>query len=100
MKSEAAKEIYFFQVPSSTEWNSSDAGTYCVPPPNVFVDISETLEKRIEALKAYKSESRRYPHPRSLWALEIIARLLGMTVGRGLVEAFRLVRWINEVCSL
>jgi len=94
LKNETVREIYSFEVPSSTEWNSPDAETYFMP--DVFVDISKTFDKKIAALKAYKSEIRDYPHPRSPEALEIIARRWGVSVGRELVEAFRLVRWIRE----
>lgn len=93
LKGESVKEIYSFEIPSSTEWNSPDAGTYFIP--NVFVDITETFDKKIEALRAYKGESRDYPHPRSPRAVELIARRWGVSVGRELVEAFRLVRWIK-----
>jgi len=90
LKGETVKEIYSFEIPSSTEWNSPDAGTYFTP--NVFVDISETFSKKIDAMKAYKGESREYPHPRSPEALEIIAKRWGVSVGRELVEAFKLIR--------
>jgi len=92
VKNETAKEIYCFEVPSSTEWNSGDAQNYFMP--NVFVDVTETFDKKIEALNAYRIESREYPHPRSPQALEIIARRWGISIGRELVEAFKLVRWI------
>ncbi len=94
VKNETVREIYSFEVPSSTEWNSPDVQSYFMP--DVFVDISETFNKKVEALKAYKSEIREYPHPRSPEALEIIARRWGVNVRRELVEAFRLVRWIKE----
>lgn len=92
-KDETVKEIYSFEVPSSTEWNAPDAETYFMP--DVFVDIAQTFSKKLEALKAYKSESQEYPHPRSPKAVEIIARRWGVNVGIELAEAFRLVRWIR-----
>ena len=92
LKNETVREIYSFEVPSSTEWNSPDAETYFMP--DVFVDISKTFDKKIAALKAYQSEIREYPHPRSPEALEIIARHWGVSIGKELVEAFKLVRWI------
>ena len=94
VKDDTVKEIYSFEIPSSTEWSSPDAGTYFIP--DVFVDISETFDKKVEALKAYQSESREYPHPRSPHAVEIIARRRGISVGLELAEAFRLVRWIRS----
>lgn len=93
MKDESVKEIYSFEIPSSTEWNSPEVQNYFMP--NVFVDISDTFKKKLEAIEAYQSETREYPHPRSPRALEIIARHWGVTVGKELAEAFRLVRWLK-----
>jgi LmbE family N-acetylglucosaminyl deacetylase len=94
MKDETVKEIYSFEVPSSTEWNSPDIGTYFIP--NVFVDVTETFDQKLAALKAYKTESRDYPHPRSPKAVKIFASRWGITVGMELVEAFKLVRLLKK----
>ncbi len=93
LKGETVKKIYSFEVSSATEWGSPKGKTYFMP--NVFVDVSHTFNKKIDALKAYKTEIRNYPHPRSSRGLEIIARRWGTVVGRELVEAFELVREIN-----
>lgn len=93
MKGETVKEIYSFEVPSSTEWAEPDAAASLMP--DVFVDITATFEKKIAALNVYSTERREYPHPRSPRALEIIARRWGVNVGRELVEAFRLIRWLK-----
>ena len=90
---ETVKEIYSFAVPSSTEWSSPDARNYFIP--NVFVDISETFDKKIEALRAYRGEIREYPHPRSPEALRAIAARWGSTVGREAADAFELIRAIR-----
>lgn len=93
MKNETVKEIYCFEIPSSTEWSSPDAQNYFMP--NVFVDITETLDNKIEALKAYQGEVREYPHPRSPEALRAIAMKWGSTVGCEAAEAFELIRSIR-----
>jgi LmbE family N-acetylglucosaminyl deacetylase len=93
VKGETVKDIYSFEIPSSTEWSSPDKQNYFMP--NVFVDISKTLVKKLEALKAYKGEAREYPHPRSLEALRAIAMRWGSTVGLEAVEAFQLIRSIR-----
>jgi LmbE family N-acetylglucosaminyl deacetylase len=92
-KDETVKEIYSFEVPSSTEWNSPNTRNYFMP--NVFVDITETFDKKIEALQAYKSEIREYPHPRSPEAVRAIAMRWGSTVGYEAAEAFELIRSIR-----
>jgi LmbE family N-acetylglucosaminyl deacetylase len=89
---ETVREIYSFEVPSVTEWNALDKQF----TPNVFVDISNTFNKKVEALKAYKSEIRKYPHPRSPESLEIINKRWGLVAGGGLVEPFILIRSIKK----
>jgi LmbE family N-acetylglucosaminyl deacetylase len=63
--------------------------------PNVFVDITGTLGNKLEALKAYKQEIREFPHPRSVEALQAIARKWGSTAGYAAAEAFELVRSVR-----
>ena len=58
----------------------------------MFVDISETLERKIDAMRAYASEIRDFPHPRSPEALEAIARRWGTVAGFHAAEPFELVR--------
>ena len=70
MKDEAVKTIYSMEVPSSTEWNSFSRE--CAFVANVFVDITDTIDKKIEAMACYKSELREYPHPRSLQFINIL----------------------------
>jgi len=91
---ETIKKIYSFEVPSSTEWGSPKRKNYFKP--DVFIDITKTFNKKIKALKIYKSELRDYPHPRSLKSAEVIARRWGTAVGRELVEAFELIREITN----
>lgn len=89
LKGERVRKILSFEVPSSTEWVAPGAGNFI---PNLFVDISKTLNKKIEALKAYKGEIREYPHPRSPKALKTIAERWGSSVGLRYAEAFVVVR--------
>lgn len=90
---ERLREIYSFEVPSSTEWNAPTAASYFIP--DYFVDISNSLDKKIEALKEYETETREYPHPRSPEALDISARQWGIKVGLEAAEAFKVIRIIR-----
>lgn len=87
---ETVREIYSFEVLSSTEWN------YSASPfvPNVFVDISGTLLSKLSAIQCYTDEVRDFPHPRSLVAIRSLAAKHGSTVGCQAAEAFMLVRKI------
>jgi LmbE family N-acetylglucosaminyl deacetylase len=89
----SVKRILVFEVPSATEWQSPTVGNSFVP--NWFEDISKTLDLKIKALKVYESEMRKWPHARSLKAVEHLARWRGATIGTEAAEAFMLIRNIN-----
>lgn len=88
----AVREIYAFEVPSSTEW----AFQRIEPAfrPTVFVDIAATLERKIEAMQMYESEARPFPHPRAPEALRATAQRWGSVAGLQAAEALELVRAI------
>lgn len=88
---EDCKEIYAFEALSATEFNYPLTFS-----PNFFVDVSETIDLKIKAMKAYKDEIRAYPHPRSARAIELNAQLWGVKVGVNYAEAFELIRKIDE----
>ena len=90
MEDEVVKIIYSFEVPSSTEWNSFSKET--VFTPNIFVDITNTIDKKVEAMGCYKSELREYPHPRSLQFIKESAKTNGIKVGLKYSENFMLIR--------
>jgi LmbE family N-acetylglucosaminyl deacetylase len=82
--------LLFFEVPSSTEWQTP--GHSPAFSPNWFVDISTTFKKKLAALEAYADEMRPWPHPRSIKAVEHLARWRGATVAAEAAEAFVLGR--------
>jgi len=84
------KRLLSFEVASSTEWQPP--GSAPAFHPNWFVDISDQLERKREALAAYSSEMREWPHARSLEAVEHLARWRGAQVGVEAAEAFCLLR--------
>jgi LmbE family N-acetylglucosaminyl deacetylase len=87
---QVVREVYTFEIPSSTDWAFGQvAGEF---RPNVFVDVSDTLERKIAAMEAYESERRVFPHPRSPEALRAQAMHWGATAGCAAAEAFTLVR--------
>jgi len=90
LKNESVKEIYSFEILSSTEWNYPLSFN-----PDVYFDISSTIDLKLKAMSEYKSELREFPHPRSLEGIKLNAKYLGMRVGREYVEAFKCVRIIK-----
>jgi LmbE family N-acetylglucosaminyl deacetylase len=89
IKDESVKELYSFEIPSSTEWNVLSS-TYFMP--DYFVNINKSLEIKINALKEYKTELRDFPHPRSLKAVELNAKHWGVKMGYEAAEAFKTIR--------
>ena len=87
MKGECVKELYSFEVLSSTEWNYPLSFS-----PDVFFDISDYMEYKKKAMQIYKSELNDFPHPRSLEGMDISAKSWGLKVGLSYVEAFKTVR--------
>lgn len=84
------KTLLCFEVASSTEWQLP--GSAPLFAPNWFVDISETLDRKLSALEAYADELRNWPHPRSKQGIEHLAHWRGATVGVDAAEAFMLGR--------
>jgi len=81
------KKVFSFEIPSSSEWYFPSNFS-----PNTFVDISNELKIKLKAMACYKNELRDFPHPRSLEALEAIAKRWGSVSGFFAAEAFILVR--------
>ena len=90
MMDECVKEIYSFEILSSTEWNYPISFS-----PDTYFDISDSIDLKIEAMKAYNSELCQYPHPRSIEGIELNARYHGMRMGRKFLEAFKSIRIIK-----
>lgn len=80
------KEIYSYEVASSSRWSGASYGRDFVP--TLFVDIESHLERKIKALEAYHEEMRDFPHARSIEALKALATFRGSQIGVPAAEAF------------
>ncbi|MDG5747729.1 PIG-L family deacetylase [Qipengyuania sp. XHP0207] len=84
--------VLAYETLSETNW--------AAPPitpgfqPNVFVDIGDTLERKLAAFAKFESQVKPFPDERSLDTIRALARLRGSTVFRPAAEAFMLVRQI------
>lgn len=85
------QQLLFFEVLSSTEWQCTPAPVFW---PNYYVDVSDFLQVKCEAMKIYTSELREWPHPRSCRALEMQAALRGSAIGVDAAEGFVIGRMI------
>jgi len=87
------KEIYAYETLSETEWNIPHASTTFIP--NVWVDISEFLPKKVEAMMKFKTQLADFPNPRSVEAIESLAKFRGSNICVKAAESFALVRLIH-----
>lgn len=83
------RRIYAFETPSSTEWNYNYPDPFC---PNVFFDVTNTVQAKVDGMACYRSESAISPHPRSSESLYALAKYRGSNVGFDMAEAFMLLR--------
>jgi N-acetylglucosamine malate deacetylase 1 len=84
------KELLFMEVPSATEWGLNKAMNQFNP--NTFIEVGEIgIEKKIEALSAYRGVMRPFPHPRSEKVLKGLAAYRGGQAGMNYAEAFESV---------
>jgi LmbE family N-acetylglucosaminyl deacetylase len=87
------RRLLTYAPTSSTEWTPAGPSSFV---PNWFMDISETLERKLEAFACFETERREYPHPRNDRALRAHAEYFGATVGCEYAEPFVLVRSIER----
>ena len=90
----SVKEIYSYEVPSSTAWLGASYGRHFEP--NFYVEITDYLNCKMKALIEYEEEMRIFPHARSKEALEHLARWRGSQVGLLAAEAFVVERVISD----
>ena len=84
------REVYAMEIPSSTEWTFGQIAPAFLP--NVFVNITQSLETKLEAFACYDDELRESPHPRALSSLVHHAASWGAVAGCAYAEAFQLIR--------
>ena len=79
-------KLLCYETLSETEWNNKAF------QPDLWVDITPFVEKKIRAFKIYKSEVKSYPHPRSKEGIELLAKKRGTEASMKYAEGFMLVR--------
>lgn len=88
----SVREIYAFEVLSSTEWQIANC---CPFTPTMFVDISEYIDIKTQVLNAYSEEMREAPHSRSTENAIRLNAIRGNSVGLDYVEAFETLRCLK-----
>ena len=85
--SSSVKKLLCYEIPGPTRTPFQ---------PNVYENVVRFFSYKINAFKMYKSEVRKFPHPRSIEAIENLAIQRGVESSLKRAEAFQLISSIEE----
>ncbi len=86
----SVEKVLAYETLSETDFTiNPDANTF---RPNIFVNIKDYLEKKIEIMNIYESEISEFPFPRSEKAIRSLAYVRGAASGFEAAEAFMLLK--------
>ena len=77
-----------YETPSSTDQGAAFSRAFS---PNVFVNVTDYIKRKLEILRMYRSEKQILNLPRALSAVRALARHRGATFNMGYAEAFKLL---------
>ena len=84
------KQILCYETVSETHCSAAHIESYFEP--QLWIDISNHLAAKLEAMRIYQSQLQREPDARSLEALSSLAKWRGSTAGMYAAECFVVVR--------
>ena len=87
------KIVAAYETLSETHWNAPHIEPNFTP--NWVVDISDHISKKLNALECYKSQISEFPGPRSIEAVESLAKFRGTQAGFSYGEGFHIVRMVT-----
>lgn len=88
------KRVLMYECLSETEFTPALAENAFIP--NVFVDITDYFDKKLEIIKIYISELMEAPLPRSINTIVALARYRGSRIGKDYAESFMLIEEIDD----
>ena len=87
--SRSIKEIIAYEIPSSTDHSFSSIRKFT---PNLYHDITSTIDNKLKALEIFDSELKLFPHPRSKEYVKSLAMVRGGESGVKFAEAFHILK--------
>lgn len=87
----SVKRILTMEILSETNFGNTCSGFV----PNYYIDITEYMDKKVEAACIYQSEIGTHPFPRSREALNALGIIRGSEAGVRNAEAFRVIKFIE-----
>jgi LmbE family N-acetylglucosaminyl deacetylase len=86
----AIRMVAAYETLSETHWNAPHIEPGFVP--SWVVDITTSVDRKLEAMACFASQVHAFPAPRSLDALRALALFRGSQAGFGYGEAFHVIR--------
>ncbi|GAA0547335.1 PIG-L deacetylase family protein [Halorubrum ejinorense] len=86
--------VLAFETLSASEWSVPRPDNAFQP--TSFVDVTDSLDTKSEALSVYEQELREPPHPRTIDTVRKNADVWGSKVGVPAAEPFELLREVNR----
>lgn len=84
--------VLAYETLSETNWLAPGVTPAFIP--NVFIDISATIDAKIAAFSSFETQVKPSPDERSIDAIRALATLRGATVYRHAAEAFVMIRQV------
>src|SRR5262249_40550084 len=94
LDSTAPRRLLAYETLSETEWGPPAA--HSAFQPTVYIDIGQSMDKKLAAFSCFRSQVKPFPHPRSLVAIRALAQFRGAAAHLEFAEAFWLVREIVD----
>lgn len=91
------KKIVLMETLSETEFAPSTKEDSFIP--NMFVDTTSFIDRKIEIMNQYKTEIGQYPFPRSERNIRAVATFRGATAGCEYAESFMILKEINQLTA-
>jgi LmbE family N-acetylglucosaminyl deacetylase len=82
-----------YETLSETHWNAPQIEPNFVP--NMVVNITAQIERKIRALKCYESQIQVFPEARSVEAVDALAKFRGTQAGFAFGEGLQVIRMIG-----
>ena len=91
-KKSKLKKILSYEVLSETEWNENEQAF----SPNYYVSLSKVdINNKVKAFLKYKTQIKKYPHPRSKEGIINLSKVRGSSVFLNYAEAFKVEKIID-----
>jgi N-acetylglucosamine malate deacetylase 1 len=87
----SVRKVMMVETLSETDFAQSAGGGFV---PNLFVDMTDQFDRKMEILRVYKSELSPHPFPRSAESITALATLRGVAAGCKYAESFMMLKEI------